>query len=144
MKIFGIGVAPCLVYCLLTLLCLAMLTSDSSALEGVGGAQTLSLDEAYRLAVANEEQIHIAGRELAKAQLQPWRALTQLTPRADLTGSYIRNKEELAFTFPEGFWGAGGTTALIRPLATWHGTFMLTQPILQASFFPSRRLSEDL
>ncbi len=145
MKIFGRGVTPRLLYCSLTLLWLGMLTLDSSALEGVGGARPLSLDEAYRLAVANEEQIHIAARELAKAQLQPWRALTQLTPRADITGSYIRNKEELAFVFPEGFGGAGGTTAaLIRPLATWQGIFMLTQPLLQPSFFPSQRLGKDL
>src|SRR5262249_12453184 len=86
-----------------------LFSPSSSAVGGAEAARTLSLDEAYRLAVANEEQIQIAGRELAKAQLQPWRAITQLTPQADLTGGYIRNKEELAFALPQGFGGAGQT-----------------------------------
>src|SRR5215510_10117198 len=121
-----------------------LFSPSSSAVGGAEAARTLSLDEAYRLAVANEEQIQIAGRELAKAQLQPWRAITQLTPQADLTGGYIRNKEELAFALPQGFGGAGQTTALIRALATWQGIFAITQPILQPSFFPSQRLGKDL
>jgi outer membrane protein TolC len=104
----------------------------------------LSLEDAYRQALANEEQIKIAGRELAKAQLLPWRAVTQLTPRADVTGAYIRNKEELAFVFPEGFGGTqAGTATTIQPLESWQGIFALTQPILQPSFFPSRQLGKD-
>lgn len=106
--------------------------------------RTLPLEDAYRLALANEEQIKIAGRELAKAQLLPWRAITQLTPRADILGTYIRNKEELAFTFPEGFGGTqAGTATTIRPLETWQGIFAITQPILQPSFFPARQLGKD-
>jgi outer membrane protein TolC len=103
----------------------------------------LSLEDAYRLALANEEQIKIAGRELAKAQLLPWRATAQLTPRTDVTGTYIRNKEELAFVFPEGFGSRAGTASVIRPEASWQGIFALTQPILQPSFFPSRQLGKD-
>ena len=37
-------------------------------------SRTVPLEEAYQLAVANEEQVAIAARELAKAQLLPWRA----------------------------------------------------------------------
>lgn len=47
-------------------------------------ARTLTLDEAYRFALTNEAQIKLAGRELAKAQPLPWRAIPQLTPRADV------------------------------------------------------------
>lgn len=104
--------------------------------------RTLSLEDAYHLALANEEQIKIAGRELAKAQLLPWRAATQLTPRADVTGAYTRNKEELAFVFPEGF-GAATSGSAIRPLEVWQGFLGVTQPILQPSFFPSRRLGQE-
>lgn len=107
-------------------------------------AHPISLEDAYRTALANEEQIKIAGRELAKAQLLPWRAITQLMPRADVTGLYTRNKEELAFQFPAGPGGATGSTgSAIRPLEIWQGIFNVTQPILQPSFFPSRQLGKD-
>src|SRR5947208_2633736 len=56
----------------------AQATSD----EGAAGP-VITLEEAYRLALANEEQIKIAERELAKAQLLTWRAYAQLTPRAE-------------------------------------------------------------
>jgi len=84
--------------------------------EAANAVRALPLEEAYRLALANEEQIKIAGRELTKAQLLPWRAIAQLTPRADVTGTYTRNKEELAFVFPEGFGSRAGTASAIRPL----------------------------
>lgn len=107
--------------------------------------RVLSLEEAYQLALANEEQIKIAGRELAKAQLLPWRALALLTPRADITGTYTRNKEEIAFVRPgepgEGVFG--GTVSTIRPLETWQGIFAVTQPLVQPSFLPSWRLGKD-
>lgn len=106
---------------------------------------TLALEDAYRLALANEEQIKIAGHELAKAQLLPWRALAQLTPRADVTGTYTRNKEEIAFVRPDSDTGSlfGGTTSTIRPLETWQGIFAVTQPLIQPSFLPSWRLGKN-
>jgi outer membrane protein TolC len=124
---------------------LAQLEAMETAVEQTEPAavRELPLEDAYRLALANEEQIKIAGRELAKAQLLPWRAITQLTPRADVTGTYIRNKEELAFVFPEGFGSRAGTASVIRPEESWQGTFALTQPILQPSFLPSRQLGKD-
>lgn len=45
-------------------------------------ARTVTLDEAYRFALTNEEQIKLAGRELAKAQLLPWRACAALRGRS--------------------------------------------------------------
>lgn len=129
---------------------LARNAADASAPSPVGGEETgparvISLEDAYRAALANEEQIKIAGRELAKAQLLPWRAVVQLTPRADITGLYTRNKEELAFQFPTGVGGgaAGTSGSAIRPLEIWQGVFNVTQPILQPSFFPSRQLGKD-
>lgn len=104
--------------------------------------RTLPLEDAYRLALANEEQIKIAGRELAKAQLLPWRAITQLTPRADILGTYIRNKEELAFLGVATLPGVEQTPSTVRPLEIWQGIFGVTQPILQPSFFPSRQLGK--
>lgn len=103
----------------------------------------ISLDEAYRLALANEEQIQIAERELRKAQLLPWRALALLAPRSDIAGSYIRNKKEIAFVRQDEPAEIGGTVSTIRPLETWQGIFTVTQPLIQPSFLPSWRLGKD-
>ncbi|MBI3302103.1 MAG: TolC family protein [Deltaproteobacteria bacterium] len=117
--------------------------------EGAGpdaaAARVLPLEEAYRQALANEEQIKIAGRELAKAQLLPWRAIALLTPRADITGTYTRNKQEIAFVRPGTDTGGvlGGTVATIRPLESWQGIFTVTQPILQPSFPSTWQLGKD-
>jgi outer membrane protein TolC len=101
----------------------------------------LRLEEAYQLALTNEEQVKIAAHELAKAQLLPWRAVTMLTPRAEIAGTFTRNKEEIAFTGAAG--SAASTTSVIRPLESWQGTFVLTQPIFQPAFFPTLRLGKE-
>jgi outer membrane protein len=106
-------------------------------------SQVLRLEEAYQLALTNEEQVKIAARELAKAQLLPWRAVTLLTPRADIAGVFTRNKEEIAFTQQPTLPGQAGTPSVIRPLESWQGTFILTQPIFQPSFLPTYRLGKE-
>ena len=105
--------------------------------------QVLRLEEAYQLALTNEEQVKIAERELAKAQLLPWRAISLLTPRADIAGVFTRNKEEIAFTQQQTLPGQAGTPSVIRPLESWQGTFILTQPIFQPSFLPTYRLGKE-
>ncbi|MGE0823166.1 MAG: TolC family protein [Candidatus Binatia bacterium] len=103
----------------------------------------VTLDDAYRLALSNEEQIKIAERELAKAQLLPWRAVTLLAPHADITGTFTRNKDEISFSQQQTLPGAAGTPSVIRPLESWQGTFTVTQPIFQPSFLPTLRLGKD-
>lgn len=100
-------VGSCLVLLLLTQVAWSE-NGDGESTVPVSETRELTLDEAYRLAVANEEQVKIAERELAKAQLLPWRAIAQLTPRADIAGTYTRNKDEIAFTGVPGGGGAGG------------------------------------
>ncbi|MGH7960988.1 MAG: TolC family protein, partial [Candidatus Binatia bacterium] len=111
------------------------------------GGRVLSLEEAFTLALANEEQIKIAGHELAKAQLLPWRALTQLAPRVDINASYTRNKEEIAFSLPESASGGvdlfGGQTSVIRPLDRKQALFTAVQPIFQPAFLPAWRLGQE-
>ncbi|MGE0681426.1 MAG: TolC family protein [Candidatus Binatia bacterium] len=123
---------------------------ESGATTETSAVQTLTIEEAYRQAVANEEQIKIAERELAKAQLLPWRAIALLTPRADVAGVFTRNKEEITFSgLPTGGTpggeGGGTTTfpSVIRPLESWVGTFSVTQPLIQPSFIPSWQLGKD-
>ena len=106
----------------------------------------IPLAEAYRLAIQNEERIKIASHELGKARLLPWRALTHLTPRADIQGTYTRNKDEISFVsdsiLPEGAASFFSTGSAIRPLERWTGIFRITQPILEPAFFASRQLGK--
>src|SRR5262245_6184985 len=103
----------------------------------------IPLEQAYHLALANEEQIKIAGRELAKAQLLPWRAYAQLTPRAEIDGVFTRNKEEISFTAQPTLPGQQGTPSTIRPLESWQGTFVVTQPVIQPAFPPTLQLGKE-
>ena len=107
------------------------------------GVQKISLEEAYRLALSNEEQIKIAGAELAKAQLLPWRAIALQTTRAEIAGTYLRNKEELSFVREGGPEEVGGTVSTIRPLDSWQGLFTATQPLFQPLFLPTWRLGKE-
>ncbi|MBM4255189.1 MAG: TolC family protein [Deltaproteobacteria bacterium] len=126
--------------------------SESALAESEeSGDQVLSLEEAYRLALGNEEQVKIAEHELTKAQLLPWRAMTLLSPRAAIDGVFTRNKEEIAFVRQGDNTGGGGstpspfggTTSVIRPLESWQGNFVVTQPIFQPSFLPTLRLGKE-
>jgi len=117
--------------------------ATSMADDPTEAVQVLRLEEAYQLAVANDEQIKIAGSELAKAQLLPWRAIAMLTPRADVPGVFTRNKEEISFSQQPTLPGQTGTPSVIRPLESWQWTFVLTQPIFQPAFLPTLQLGKD-
>jgi outer membrane protein len=112
----------------------------------LGQGPVIPLPEAYHLAIQNEERIKIASHELGKAQLLPWRAIAQLTPRSDIRGIYTRNKDEISFAGG----GAGGTdgagalfgASSIRPLERWTGILSIAQPILEPTFFAARKLGK--
>jgi outer membrane protein len=114
---------------------------DPNFSTGLGEGAVIPLPAAYHLAIQNEERIKIAGHELGKAQLLPWRAIAQLTPRSDIRGLYTRNKDEISF---DGGGAANpfGGASTIRPLARWTGIFSITQPILEPAFFASRKLGK--
>lgn len=106
-------------------------------------SRVLTLDEAYQLAIQNEEQIEIAARELAKAELLPWRALALMAPRGEIAASYSRNKDSIAFNAPREMRSVFGGTSVIRPQDNWHGSLEVTQPLLKPSFFPAWRLGKQ-
>ena len=108
-----------------------------------GPSRVIALEEAYRLAVVNEEQVAIAARELAKAKLLPWRAVALMTPRGEIGGAYSRNKDEIAFNAPPEARSLFGGSSVIRPRNNWLTTFQVTQPLIEPSFFPSWRLGKD-
>src|SRR5262249_13209494 len=115
---------------------------ESTEVADAAVGRELRLEDAYRLALANEEQIKIAGKELAKSQLLPWRAYAQLTPRAEIDGVYTRNKEEIAFISQPTLPGQTGTPSTIRPGESWQGTFVVTQPLIQPAFPPTLLLGK--
>ena len=86
--------------------------------------------------------VKIAGSELVNSA-SPWRAIALLTPRADVLGAYIRNKEEISFIQAPTLPGQTGTPSLIRPLESWQGIFSVAQPLIQPSFLPSWQLGKD-
>ena len=106
-------------------------------------SRVMALEEAYQLAVVNEEQVAIAARELAKAKLLPWRAVALMSPRGDIGGAYSRNKDEIAFNAPPEARSLFGGSSVIRPRNNWLSTFQVTQPLIEPSFFPSWRLGKD-
>ena len=116
---------------------------STATLSDENGDQVLTLEESYRLALGNEEQIKIAEHELTKAQLLPWRAVTLLTPRAEIDGLFTRNKEEISFSQQPTLPGQTGTPSVIRPLESWQGNFVVTQPIFEPSFLPTLRLGKE-
>src|SRR5258706_979941 len=76
--------------CMLFALLFSFAWAESEPEEPTQGTSTvreLTLDDAYRLATTNDEQVKIAGSELAKAQLLPWRAIALLTPRTEIDGT---------------------------------------------------------
>ena len=106
-------------------------------------SRVLALEEAYQLAATNEEQIEIAARELAKAELLPWRAIALMTPRGDIGASYTRNKDAIAFNAPPDAQSLFGGSSVIRPRDNWLASFEVTQPLIEPSFFPSWRLGKE-
>lgn len=104
--------------------------------------RVISLEDAYRLAVANEEQIAIAAHELTKARLLPWRAVALMTPRGEVGGSYTRSKDPIAFNAPPEMRDVFGGSSVIRPRDNWSATFAVTQPIIEPTFFASWRLGQ--
>jgi outer membrane protein len=63
--------------------------------------RTLSLEEAYDRALATDQTIQIALREVRKADLLPWSALTRMGPR--VTGSATYTKPTETIPSPSGF-----------------------------------------
>ena len=106
-------------------------------------SRVLTLEDAYQLAVVNEEQVAIAARELAKAELLPWRAIALMTPRGEIGGAYSRNKDAIAFNAPPESRSLFGGSSVIRPRDNWLATFQVTQPLIEPSFFSSWRLGKE-
>lgn len=91
---------------------------------------TMTLEQAYDIALASDQNIKKAFNEVRKAELLPLSALTRITPRAQGSYDYARSGAE---TEP-----AGGSS---RETRSGRGTGILSveMPIVDFSVFPAHR-----
>lgn len=112
-----------------------------------GAERVLDLEEAYSLALKNQEKIHIAKVEVEKSRLLPKKAMTILMPRMSMTGTYTRLDDPIEFEAELGTFTLGNLTfkdLTLPPIQTFPeeqtvGNFEYVQPIYEAEFFPARR-----
>ena len=60
-------------------------------------ADSLTLAQAYALAIGNFERVAVADTEVERTRLTPYRALTTVAPSVALGGTYTREKDEIVF-----------------------------------------------
>jgi outer membrane protein len=98
--------------------------------QGTGGR--LTLDEAYRMALASHEQIAIAEKEIQKSKLLPYKAFSLMLPHVDLTGQYLQVNKPIS---------TGINNLVIVPHTQLYGEFKVTNSIFSPDYFPQRRKS---
>ena len=101
-----------------------VLPSPHGVAKDAEAGRLISLDEAYDIALATDQNIGIAFEEIKKANLLTWSALTALGPQLSAGGGYDRNQSPLP---------AGNTiTAESSNL-----NFTYTQPFVNFGVFPA-------
>ncbi len=105
------------------------------------GKQPLSLDEAYRLALANHETIRIAGQEVEKSRLLPDKADTIMMPRLNLHGEYVRMDAPIEFEVELG--GLVLPPVVTRPEEQKRLNVDLVQPLYQGTWLPRRQQARE-
>lgn len=109
-------------------------------------AETLSLDEAYRAALATHEAIDIAGKEVEKSKLLPKKALSIMLPHAKIDSEYDLLDDEMDKTTQshlsvpplyDGNITVGPTLVALRE--QFGASFTLHQSIYRGEFFPLRK-----
>lgn len=134
----------------LTVVCLGAISAAAQPEEAAAQARpaprdTLTLEEAYRLALQSHEQVQIAQKELEKARLAPLKAWTLITPRASFLGRYTRYSQTLDIAGqPAGTPTAVGEVPTVFPLDLWQGDLQVVQPIYESTFLTRRRASGNI
>jgi outer membrane protein len=96
--------------------------------------EVLTLPGAYAMAIRRFERVRLAGTEVARTQLSPYRALTTLAPTVSLTGTHTREKDEISFGAP----GAPPPAAktVVIPGDVTKGFVRVEQPLVMPQFVP--------
>ncbi len=89
---------------------------------------TVTLDEAYRMAIVTHESIKIAGEGIVQAESNIDKATSVLLPSVTTTGNYTRYSKEIS---TDGF--------VIQPHQSEEFDVMLTQPLFHGGTWSARR-----
>ncbi len=96
--------------------------------------RTITLEQAYDIALASDQSIRIAYWEVRKANLLPWSALTRLGP--SLTGNSTLNRGEQTVR------NALGNRATTRTDLSSNGQLTFEQPLIDLTVFPAYHLGK--
>ncbi len=119
----------------------AMAKSDASVSPSAG-ARTISLEEAYDMALATDQAIRIAYWEVRKANLLPWSALTRLGPSVTGSAGYNRNGNTTILPTRN----KGGTRTDFDTFESHSGagfgSMSFDQPLIDLTVFPAYKLGK--
>ena len=124
------------------LLALLFASAIADGLARGADRKTISLEQAYDLALASDQSIRIAYFETRKANLLTWSALTKLGPQLTGDSGYSRSERTTRSTTST----TGAASSLDRSVNTdaGNGTASLTfkQPLIDLTVFPAYRLGK--
>lgn len=80
--------------------------------------RAITIDEAYRLAIANHERVAIAGEDIRQAEADLRKAISRILPNLTAEGSYTRYSAE-----------KGTGTFITQPESSRNAELRLTQPL---------------
>jgi outer membrane protein len=91
----------------------------------------LKLEDAYLLALESNERIMISEKEITKSRLLPRKALSVMMPVLSAEGKFVESNESNEFA-----------TIVFRPKNQLHATFVMTQPVYRANYFPLKKQAD--
>lgn len=98
------------------------------------GKKTITLEEAYALALASDQSIRTAYLEIRKANLLPWSALTRISPR--LSGGFTYTHSETNDH------GSFANPPFITARGSQNTDLSAQQTLIDFTFFPAYRLAK--
>lgn len=113
----------------------AWVAASCVAASGAPAETSVSLEEAYRAAIAWHERFAVASAEDRRAAVTGWRAFSAIGPTVTESASFARQKEEIAFPAPP-----GGPGLPVLPRETTRGTLTVSQPLYTQQFWPLREI----
>jgi len=117
-------------YFLVMLIALASLGQCTPASGAQEASRLLTLEEAYKMALATHEQIAIAEKEIKKSKLMPYKAFALMLPHVTLTGQWQQVNKPIT---------SSPGNLLILPHDQTLGDIKVTNAIFNPNYFPQRR-----
>ncbi len=99
----------------------------------------ITLEEACASADRTHEKIAAAMANEDAAAVAPWRAVSAMAPSVVNSGSFVRNKEEIAF--PSEF-SVPGLNPVVVPEESFRDTLSVTQPLYTQQFWALRAMGK--